>query len=423
MSKPGISDLKAPPLSNDCFALPAGVNWTPVDEALGMLKERLSPCARRQSTAIAQAAGLVLAQDVVAARANPPEPNSAVDGYAFAAAGLGEGPYVLRLVEGRAAAGVPFGGVVPEGLAIRILTGAAIPVGVDTVVLEEDVNSDGARIAFNGPIKAGSNARCAGEDVQAGDVILRAARRLTAADVALLSAVGVAQVETFAPLRVGVLSTGDELVEAGAQAKAGQIFDANRPMLLAQLRGWGFEAIDLGRAPDDRRALQGMLDEGAQQCDAILTSGGASAGDEDHMSALLAETGSLAMWRIALKPGRPLALGLWQGTPIFGLPGNPVAALVCTLIFARPALNLLAGAEWAAPQGFEVPAGFSKSKKAGRREYLRARMRGGQVEVFKSEGSGRISGLSWAEGLVELPDGAVEITQGSAVRYIPFTSF
>ncbi len=194
-------------------------------------------------------------------------------------------------------------------------------------------------------------------------------------------------------------------------------------MLLAQLSAWGFEAIDLGRAPDDRAILRDMLDEGAQRCDAILTSGGASAGDEDHMSALLGETGSRAMWRIALKPGRPLALGMWNGTPIFGLPGNPVAALVCTLIFARPALNLLSGAGWSAPQGFTVPAAFEKRKKPGRREFLRARIRDGQAEVFKSEGSGRISGLSWAEGLVELPDEAAVIEVGTPVRYIPFASF
>ena len=155
----------------------------------------------------------------------------------------------------------------------------------------------------------------------------------------------------------------------------------------------------------------------------MLTSGGASAGDEDHVSALLRETGALSEWRIALKPGRPLALGIWEGMPVFGLPGNPVAAFVCTLIFARPALALLAGAEWSEPLGFEVPAAFSKRKKPGRREYLRARIRDGRAEVFRSEGSGRVSGLSWAEGLVELPDGAVEVEPGVPVRFMPFGSF
>jgi molybdopterin molybdotransferase len=169
--------------------------------------------------------------------------------------------------------------------------------------------------------------------------------------------------------------------------------------------------------------LRGHLDAAAERVDVILTSGGASAGDEDHMSAILREHGAMEQWRIALKPGRPLALGMWQGTPVFGLPGNPVAAMVCTLIFARPAMGLMAGADWQVPQGFELPAAFSKRKKPGRREYLRARLRDGQVEVFKSEGSGRVSSLSWAEGLVELPDGAVDITPGTPVRFIPYASF
>lgn len=417
--------LAPPPLRDDCFALPAGVDWTPVDEAFGMLQERLTPVAHKVQTRVSDAAGRTLAGDITARRANPPDPNTAVDGYGFAHASLdgGEGPFELPLAQGRAAAGVPYHGTVPAGCAIRVLTGASLPEGVDTVVLEEDVRSDGARIAFRGPVKSGANTRKAGEDVDAGDVILRAGRLLTPADAALMSAVGIKHAEVFERLRVGVLSTGDELVEAGGEAADGQIFDANRPMLLAQLDAWGFDRVDLGRAPDDRTKLRAMLDAGAARCDAILTSGGASAGDEDHMSALLAETGSLAMWRIALKPGRPLALGLWQGVPVFGLPGNPVAALVCTLVFARPALNLLAGRGWTKPQGFDVPAAFEKRKKAGRREYLRARIRDGQAEVFKSEGSGRISGLSWAEGLVELPDGASDITHGTPVRYIPFSSF
>jgi molybdopterin molybdotransferase len=194
-------------------------------------------------------------------------------------------------------------------------------------------------------------------------------------------------------------------------------------MLLADIARWGHQAIDLGIAPDDRPILRGILDAAATQCDAILTSGGASAGDEDHMSALLQGTGTLALWRIAMKPGRPLALGIWQNTPVFGLPGNPVAAQVCALIFAHPALAHLSSADWPTPQGFTLPAAFTKSKKAGRREYLRARITDGAAEVFPSEGSGRVSGLSWATGLIVLPDAAANITPGTPVTYIPFASF
>ena len=184
-------------------------------------------------------------------------------------------------------------------------------------------------------------------------------------------------------------------------------------MLLAMAERWGFAPVDLGRVGDDRAQLRGKLDQAAGQVDVILTSGGASAGDEDHVSAVLREAGAMQSWRIALKPGRPLALAMWAGVPVFGLPGNPVAAMVCALVFARPAMGLMAGMDWAAPQGFDLPAAFVKRKKPGRREYLRARVRNGQVEVFKSEGSGRVSGLSWAEGLVELGEEEQTITPGA----------
>ena len=414
--------LAPPPLSNDCFALPAGVDWVPVEDALAHLRANLRPVVGIEQQPLEAAEGRILAQDLTARRANPPQANSAVDGYGFAGP-LPAGVARLPLVEGRAAAGVPFAGAVPPDHALRILTGAALPEGVDSVALQEDVTTDGRQIALNGPLKRGANARRAGEDVAEGATVLRAGRRLTPADLALLAAVGHGTLPLRRRLRLGVLSTGDEIRPPGAAAGGGQIFDANRPMLLALARRWGVEAVDLGIAPDDRAALRARLDDAAGRADVLLTSGGASAGDEDHMSALLREAGAMQLWRIAVKPGRPLALGTWNGVPVFGLPGNPVAALVCALIFARPAVALLAGGDWQAPQGFEVPAGFAKRKKPGRREYLRARMREGRAEVFGSEGSGRISGLSWAEGLVELPDGAAEIAVGDPVRFLPFGSF
>ena len=421
--------LTPPPLRDDCFALPAGADWTPVDDALATLRDRLRPVPGIEEVtaagAWAGAPGRILAQDVTAARPNPPRANSAVDGYGFAHTSLGEGDQILPLVPGRAAAGVPHPDAVPPGHAIRILTGAPLPEGVDTVMLEEDVTADmtepPGRIAFRPGIRPGANTRQAGEDVQTGEAILRAGRRLTPGDLALLSITGIASVRVRRPLRVAVLSTGDELAEPGAETVPGQIIDANRPMLLGLVRAFGFEPVDMGRVPDDRATLRARLDDAAERAHAILTSGGASAGDEDHVSALLNEAGAMALWRIAMKPGRPLALGLWRGAPVFGLPGNPVAAMVCALIFARPALGLLAGAGWRMPLAVAVPAAFEKRKKPGRREYLRARLRDGRAEVFASEGSGRVSGLSWAEGLVELPDGAVHVRPGDPVRYLPFS--
>lgn len=415
------ASIQPPRLSNSCFALPPGVHWTPVAEALVMLEDRLVPVARKTDLPASDAVGHVAAADLIARRSNPPLPNTAVDGYGFAG-GRGEGVHRLPLAEVRAAAGDAPATLV-QGQAIRVLTGAALPVGVDTVVLQEDVTVQDGQIAFRGPIKQGANTRQAGEDVVADEVAVAAGTRIRAPEVALLCATGVARVPVYKPLRVAILSTGAELVEIGGTAGDGQIFDANRPMLMEMVRRFGHKPVDMGIVPDNRAQLGKVLDDAASRADVILTSGGASAGDEDHVSALLKQAGAMSLWRIAVKPGRPLALGMWQGRAVFGLPGNPVAAMVCALIFARPAMARLAGEDWPQPQGFVVPAAFSKNKKHGRSEFLRARIRDGQAEVFASEGSGRISGLSWAEGLVELPQEAATITPGTPVRYIPFGSF
>ncbi len=410
-----------PPLRNDCFAMPQGAHWTPVADALDHLRRNLSAVTGMETLDLSDTAGRFLAEDVTAERSHPPAANAAVDGYGFAGPAPA-GAQTMPLVQGRAAAGQPYNDMVPKGQAIRILTGASIPSGVDTVILQEDVTADDRHITFHGPLKQGANTRNAGEDMVAGQTILSSGRHLQPGDLAMLAAAGIGRIKVRKRLRVGILSTGDELIEAGKPADVSKIYDANRPMLRAVAAGWGYDVIDLGRGPDDREALRAQLDEAAQQTDVILTSGGASAGDEDHISSLLENSGSLALWRVAMKPGRPLALGIWQGVPVFGLPGNPVAAMVCSLIFARPALQVLAGGDWTEPQGFEVPAEFAKSKKEGRREYLRARIVDGRAEIFPSEGSGRVSGLSWATGLVELDDSAQKVARGDLVRYLPFSS-
>ena len=421
LSELALAEDIVPPLKNDCFALPPGFNWTPVEDALALLQERLHPVMKAETVELSRAHGRILAADVIARRSNPPLPNTAVDGYGFAG-GRGEGLHRLPLAAERAAAG-DSPTELPDGHAMRVLTGAALPRGVDTVVLQEDVAVSDGTVAFHGPVKAGANTRKAGEDVVAGELAVPKGAVVGPSQAALLSAVGVAEVPVRKKLRVAMISTGTELVEPGAQAQDGQIFDANRPMLIDMVRRFGYEAVDIGRVSDDREAIRAAMDRAAAQADVILTSGGASAGDEDHVSALLTEAGAMALWRIAVKPGRPLALGMWAGTPVFGLPGNPVAAMVCALIFARPAMALLAGQNWLVPQGFDVQAAFSKNKKHGRSEFLRARITDGRAEVFPSEGSGRISGLAWADGLVELPFEAATITPGTMVRYIPFGSF
>lgn len=412
-------------LPDDCFALPPGIDWTPVDAALSRLREGLHCVTGTEEVLLTEGAGRILAVPVIARRANPPAANSAIDGYAFAWASLGgASEAVLPLIEGRAAAGHPWPGTVPPGAAVRILTGAEIPAGTDTVVLQEDTEVTGTRLRFRAPRKPGANTRRAGEDAEAGAEALPDGRRLTPADLARAAAVGVDRFTVRQRLRLAVLSTGDELLQPGVDPAAPGVFDANRPMLAALGASQGFATLDLGAVADQPGLVRAALDRGAAEADAIVTTGGASAGDEDHVSRLLTEEGRIATWRIAVKPGRPLALGFWRGVPVFGLPGNPVAAFVTFLIFARPALGLMAGAGWLEPQGYTVPAGFEKSKKPGRREFLRARIgANGRAEVFHSEGSGLIGGLSWAEGLVELPDGAAAIHPGDPVRYLPYASF
>ncbi|MDA9991079.1 molybdopterin-binding protein [Paracoccaceae bacterium] len=416
--------IAPPPLRDDCFALPVGVDWLSVERALELLRNAMHPQVATMHVDLGAARGRILAKDIMAPSNSPPHANSAIDGYGYLGV-QSENREVIRLslMQGRAAAGDPFETDVPDGCAVKVLTGAILPEGVDTVVLQEDVSVGVHEIAFRGPLKAGKNTRSAGEDIQIGQVLFRKGRKIRTSDLAVLASVGISQLKVYWPLRVGILSTGDELIEPGELARVGQIYDANRPMLIGQMVELGYDIVDLGRAEDDAETLRSILNSAAERCDALITTGGASAGDEDHMSALLRDSGSLEMWRIAVKPGRPMAMGLWNGLPVFGLPGNPVAAMVCALVFTQPALRTLAGGTWEMPQSYDVTAAFAKSKKPGRREYLRARIRNGRAEVFSSEGSGRVTGLSWAEGLVELAEPALDIKIGDKVRYIPFSEF
>ncbi|MEM7422870.1 MAG: molybdopterin-binding protein, partial [Pseudomonadota bacterium] len=300
-------------LRDDCFALPPGVDWTPVDTALARLRAALSPVTAIERVPLSGALGRILASDVAALRSNPPADNAAVDGYAFAWDAAGADVLTLPLADGRAAAGEPFAGRVADGHAVRILTGAEVPAGTDTVVLQEDCTvSDGA-VAFPRPRKRGANCRRAGEDAATGESVAAAGRRIGAADLARLSAVGIAELPVRAVLGVGVLSTGDELLQPGADPAAPGVYDANRPMLSGLLEAFGHRVVDLGARRDRAGMIRDALDEGARTADAIITSGGASSGDEDHISRLLREEGTVETWRIAVKPGRPLMLGFWRG--------------------------------------------------------------------------------------------------------------
>ncbi|MEE2774001.1 MAG: molybdenum cofactor synthesis domain-containing protein [Pseudomonadota bacterium] len=414
-------------LNNDCFALPRGTYWTPVDTALQHLKSNLKNLAGVEKITLGQGVSRILSRPVFARRNSPPFANSAVDGYGFAKSRVPKRGRI-KILPGQAAAGRPFENFVPNGFAVKVLTGAILPDGVDTVVLQEEVSISDNQFVLETDLQEGANTRPIAEDVRAKDLVLGVGHVLRSQDLALLTSVGISEIEVYSALNIGVFSTGDELVENNVssekQLDEGNVYDSNRPMLLSLIRKWGQNAHDLGILPDDKSHTRRSLNKAAQEMDIIVTSGGASSGDEDHISKLLSEEGRLEKWRIAVKPGRPMAFGFWRSTPIFSLPGNPVAAFVCSLVFFRPSLGVLAGGYWHDPECFFVPSAFEKKKKPGRREFLRVRMeKDGGLECFPSEGSGRISSLTWSTGLVELSDDLLEVKKGDLLKYIPYSSF
>ena len=408
-------------LKNDCFALPPGVDWTPLDEALLHLENSLKPIVETEVLPMDLAVGRILAIDLQAVSDSPPFSNSAVDGYAFRFSDASE--KYLELKKGRAAAGHPFSHAIEKGQALRIFTGAVLPVGADTVVLQEDVQVKGDKIYFGNSIKIGANSRKAGEDIMRGQTIAFKRDRVTTFMAASSISSGIKRASVYRKLKVGVFSTGDELIDFEQPLKFGSVFDVNSPMLASLLTAWGYEVSELGKIPDNLEVLRDKLNKASETFDVLITSGGASAGDEDHLASILNSEGKVTEWRVAIKPGRPMAMGFWQNTPIFGLPGNPVAAATCALIFVRPALSKFSGGNWIEPQAYYMPAAFEKTKKPGRREFLRARVSDNNVEIFKSEGSGLTNGLAWATGFVELPDEEISIRIGDKVKYIPFASF
>src|SRR5205807_8138690 len=305
----------------------------------------------------------------------PPHANSAVDGFAIIHADLSlDGDTVLP-VTGRAAAGHPLGRPMASGEAIRIFTGAPMPDGADTVMMQEDCVFEGGQVRLKPGIKQGANRRHAGEDVAAGSTALAAGTRLKPADLGLAAALGNDALPVYRPLRAALLSTGDEVCEPGTTLISGAIYDANRVMLAALLRGLGVVVSDLGIRPDRAAALADTLAAASAEHDLIVTSGGVSTGEEDHVRAAIEKLGRLDFWRLAIKPGRPVALGQLKsglrGVPLIGLPGNPVAAALTFAILARPLILRLAGATMTPPLAFPVQAGFAYRKKPGRREYLR----------------------------------------------------
>jgi molybdopterin molybdotransferase len=410
-------------LSDDCFAF--GGTLLSVDAALALVAERVTPVVGEETVPLAAAAGRVLAHDVVAGMDVPPHANSAVDGYAIAHADLSPDRATVLPVTGRAAAGHPLGRAIERGEAIRIFTGAPMPEGADTVMMQEDCTVADGRVTMKPGLKPGANRRHAGEDVAKGGIAQRAGRRLQAADLGLAAALGHDRLVVRAPLRVALLSTGDEVREPGTALPPGAIYDANRVMLAALLHGLGCRVNDLGIIADRETALADTLAAAASEHDLIVTSGGVSTGEEDHVRTAIERLGRLDFWRLAIKPGRPVALGQVKGVPLIGLPGNPVAAALTFAILGRPLILRLAGAVEPAPQTFPVTAAFAYKKRAGRREYVRATLArdGGALTARKypKDGAGILSSVVNADGFAIIDEAVTQLAPGATVEFLPFT--
>jgi molybdopterin molybdotransferase len=300
-----------------------------------------------------------------------------------------------------------------------------MPQGADTVMMQEDCVVEHGRVRLKPGIKKGANRRHAGEDVAEGTIALAAGRRLSPADLGLAAALGYCELPVFRALRVALMSTGDEVREPGAPLPPGAIYDANRFMLAALLRRLGCIVADYGIRPDREAALVDTLAAAGAEHDLIITSGGVSTGDEDHVKAAIERLGSLHFWRLAIKPGRPVALGQIAGVPLIGLPGNPVAAIVTFAVLARPLILKLGGEKVRPPALFPVRAGFAYRKKPGRREYLRASLRhDGETLVavkFPRDGAGILSSIVQCDGLVVLDERTSDLAEGTAVDFLPFS--
>jgi molybdopterin molybdotransferase len=398
-----------------------------------IINTRVACVAEIESVPLRAACGRVLAAAVVSPMHLPPFDNAAVDGYAVRHADLdnkGESrlPIVDRTTAGHAAARA-----LAPGEAIRIFTGAPMPAGADTVFMQEDVRIDGEAVIVPAGLACGANRRLAGEDIRAGSIALPAGRRLEAQHIALAAAIGLTELNVRRRVRVAVFSTGDEIVEPGTARPPPAVFDANRYLLVGLVERLGGSPTDLGILPDDRDALAHAIAAAAQTHDLVLTSGGVSTGEADHVRHALEMIGRLVFWRVAIKPGRPVAMGVIPGSKrgtdaaFVGLPGNPAAVYVTFARVVRPLLLRLAGADSAALVPMPVRSGFAYKKKAGRREYVRVKLTrasDGAIEAVKhaQEGAGVITSLTETDGLIELPEHATRIEPGASVGFLSYAA-
>jgi len=393
-----------------------------VEQALHDILARARPVRATRDVTLVDALGRVLAADLTAAMDVPPTDNSAMDGYAVRTEDLQrEGITRLQLTQRIAAGGV--GGMLGPGTAARIFTGAPIPPGADAVVMQEVCREHGARVEVPSGVRRGQHIRRAAEDLCAGTRVLRKGQRLQPQHIGLAASVGAKALRVFRRLRVAVLSTGDELRNPGDPLEPGCLYNSNRYTVQAFLRAIGCEVVDAGLVADDLKTIGDALAGAAAGADVVVSTGGVSVGDEDHVRSAAQAHGTVALWGIAMKPGKPLAFGRLGDADFFGLPGNPVAAFVGLCLFVRPFLLRRQGCTRVMPTGIPAVADFALPRPASRREYLRARLEhdadgSARVRIFPNQGSGVLSSAAWCNGLAVVPEG-LAVAPGQAIEFIP----
>lgn len=390
-----------------------------VNDAVARLRESVRVMAASEMVKLKACAGRVLASDIVSDINVPPADNSAMDGYALRVQDW-HGPNHALDISQRVTAGTPPQPLV-EGTAARIFTGAEIPEGADVVVMQEKCKSSGKSVLIEAMREIGGNIRPLGQDIMRGTTVLKAGHRLRAQDLGLIASLGIARVEVKQRLKVAIISTGEELVEPGEEIRPGQIYNSNRYILEAQVEKWGFEVLDFGITPDDPKIISDVMARASREADAIITTGGVSVGEEDHVKAVVESLGSIDFWRITIKPGKPFAFGNINGTPFLGLPGNPVSALVTALVVARPYLFDCQGIKHADVVPVRQLALFDK-KGSSRQVYHRVRSTVDGAEIFKQQSSGALYSTCWGDGLA-VQQIEQDIARGDLIDVIPYVLF
>ena len=388
-----------------------------VSEAIGQLVSKALPTTMVESVSVVSSRGRVLAKDIVATIDVPPADNSAMDGYAFCYEHALKADFQLPLGQ-RIPAGTAPKPLAPFTVA-RIFTGAEIPAGADTVAMQENCLEHDGLVTVEDRVNATANVRSKGQDIQSGETILKAGTKIRAQEMGLLSSVGVTLIEVFKPLKIAIFSTGDELVEPGELLLSGQIYNSNRSTLIGLIDAMGMLAVDLGTVADNLEATEAVLKKAAVEADIILSAGGVSVGDEDYVKDAVANLGNMDFWRVAIKPGKPLAFGQISGIPFIGLPGNPASVFVTFMILARPFLLASQGLRTLSSHPLKAIAQFDKP--AEKREvYLRGRLTNAGAEIFPNQSSGVLSSACWGDIFVKQAIGQ-SIQVGDLIEVLPYT--